>query len=43
MLKDERVSKAKRSKTSPEKGAPGMDQVGADSLRVPGITDRVYV
>ena len=38
---DERVSRAKRRKTSSEEGRPGVDQVGAASVRVPGVTERV--
>ena len=38
---DERVSRAKRRKTSSEEGRPGVDQVGAASVRVPGVTECV--
>ena len=41
MLIDERVSRAKRRKTSSEEGRPGVDQVGAGSVRVPGVTECV--
>ena len=40
VLVGEKVSRTRRGKTGPEEGGTVMDQVGADSAKGPGVTDR---